>query len=109
MYSTLTGNICLGLKLTCVQSPPVDLVEEGVRPEVVTRSVPEAEPLLDLFSQQTRTDGASVLTELLRINYWFVQDPLLHHLVLHLRAEQRPAEMNLYVSTTKKTVHVTLI
>lgn len=82
------------LKQTCIQFPPVDLTKEGVRPELVTRPALEAEPLVDLFAQQTLADGPAVLTELLWVSYWVVQNTLLHHLVLHLEREQRTAEMN---------------
>lgn len=77
------------LERTCVQFPPVDLAEEGVSPELVTRAVLEAEPLVRFFHQQTLADGPSLLTELLRIYDWIVQDPLLHHLILHLREQER--------------------
>lgn len=60
-----------------------------MRPELVTRAVLEAEPLVRFFHQQTLTDGPGLLAELLRIYDWIVQDPLLHHLVLHLREQQR--------------------
>lgn len=77
------------LEQTCVQFPPVDLTEEGLSPELVTRAVLEAEPLFRFFHQQTLTDGPGLLAELLRIYDWIVQDALLHHLILHLREQQR--------------------
>lgn len=77
------------LEQTCVQFPPVDLAEEGVSPELVTRAVLEAESLVRFFHQQTLADGPGPLTELLRIHDWIVQDPLLHHLILHLREQER--------------------
>lgn len=70
--------------LTCIQFPPVNLTEERVRPQLVARVVLEAEPLVDLFAQQTLTDGPGVLAKLLRISYRIIQNPLLHHLILHL-------------------------
>lgn len=89
--------MCLCLKPTCVQFPPVDLAEEGVSPELVTWAVPEAEPPLNLFYEQTLTDGPGILTELLRIRYWIIQDPVLYHLILHLKTAQRTVEINVYL------------
>lgn len=77
------------MKQTCIEFPPVDLAEEGERPDLVTGSVLEAEPLVDLFEQQTLTDGPGVLTELLWIHHQIIQDPLLHHLILHLKTAWR--------------------
>lgn len=46
-------------------------------PELITGAVLEAEPLADLSDQQPLADGAGLLTELLWVGYWIVQDPLL--------------------------------
>lgn len=81
--------------LTCVQFPPVDLAEEGVCPQLVARPVLEAEPLVHLFAQQTLADGPGLFAETLRIRYGIVQNPLLHHLVLHLQIN--PASFSLKV------------
>lgn len=83
------------MKETCIEFPPVDLAEEGVRPDLVTRSLLEAEPLVDLFEQQTLTDGPGVLTELLWICYWIIQNALLQHLILHLETTQSTGEKDL--------------
>lgn len=86
--SKLSLHVCFCPTHTCVQFPPVDLAEEGVFPELITRSVPEAESFVDLFDEQTLADGPGLLTELLWIRYGVIQDPLLHHLVLHLETTQ---------------------
>lgn len=74
---------------TGVEFPPVDPAEEGVRPDLVTCPVLEAEPLVDLFGQKTLTDGPSVLTEPLWIRNWILQNTLLHHLILQLQTAQK--------------------
>lgn len=91
--------ICLCLKLTCVQFPPVDLAEEGMHPDLVTCSILEAEPLVDLFGQQTLADGPGVLTEVLWIYHCIIQDSLLYHLFLHLETTQRAEEICTLVCT----------
>lgn len=93
-WKPLYPHLSVCLKLTCIQLPPVNLAEEGVRPELVTRPVLEAEPLVNLFAQQTLADGPGALTELLWVSYWVVQNTLLDHLVLHLETEQRTVEIN---------------
>lgn len=65
------------LKQTCIQFPPVDVAEESMSPELVTRAVLEAEPFVDLSEQQPLADGAGLLTELLWVCHWIIQDPLL--------------------------------
>lgn len=75
------------LKQTCIEFPPVDLCEEGLSPELVAGAVPEAQPPLRFLHQQALADGAGLLTELLRINHWIVQDALLHHFIFHLQIE----------------------
>lgn len=65
------------LQQTCIQFPPVDVAEESMSPELITGAVLEAEPLVDLSDQQPIADGAGLLTELLWVGYWIVQDPLL--------------------------------
>lgn len=58
-------------------------------PELITRLILEAEPLVRFFHQETLADGPGLLTELLRIYDWIVQDSLLHHFILHLREQER--------------------
>lgn len=65
------------LKQTCIQFPPVEVAEESMSPELVTRAVLEAEPFVDLSDQQPLADGAGLLTELLWVCYWVIQDSLL--------------------------------
>lgn len=74
---------------TCIKFPPVDLSEEGLSPELVAGAVPEAEPPLRFLHQQALADGAGLLTELLRIHHWIVQDALLHHLIFHLQRKRK--------------------
>lgn len=82
---------------TCVQLPPVDLAEEGVRPELVAGAVLEAESPVHLFHEQALTQRPALLAELFRIHDRIIQDPLLQHLILHLKTGQRSAEMVLYL------------
>lgn len=50
---------------TCIQFPPVDATEKGVRSELVTVSILKTHPLINLFSQQPITEGLCILTETL--------------------------------------------
>ena len=53
-------------------------------PDLVTCAVLDAQPLVYRLTQQALTDGFGVLAELLWVGHRFVQDALLHFLVLHL-------------------------
>lgn len=53
--------------VTCVQLPPVDAVEEGVRSDLVTASVLETHPLTNLSRQEPLAEQLGVLTEVVRI------------------------------------------
>lgn len=90
------------LKRTCIEFPPVDLSEEGLSPELIAGAISEAEPTFWVLHQQAIADGAGLLTELLRINHWIVQDALLHHLIFHLEKEIKRKHSNTFTNSKVK-------
>lgn len=70
--------------VTCVQLPPVDVAEKGVRPELVTAPVFEAHPIGGLFSKEPLAEQLCVLAECVRILHLPRQHALLHLLAFNL-------------------------
>lgn len=70
--------------VTCLEAPPVDGGEEGVRLELGAVVVPEAEAGAGVLGQQTLAGGPRRRAEPVRVADGVVQDAPCHLLVLHL-------------------------
>lgn len=70
--------------VTCIQLPPVDAAEKGVSSDLITAPVLEAQPLVNLLSEQPGAEGYSVVAEKLWIGHLPRQHALLHLFTVHL-------------------------